>query len=158
MPSFNKIELMGNLTRDPELRHTSKGTPVANFGLAVNNPRSKEENAVTYFDCTAWRETGQIISQYKQKGELVFISGRVEQDSWTDKTTGETRSKHVVVVEDIQFLPSGNGNGSGGSGSSSSSGGSAQTAAQPAGAPDFSEDDIPFAFRDHRHSIVDGIL
>jgi len=141
MPSFNKIELMGNLTRDPELRQTSNGTPVANFGLAVNNPRSSREDAVTYFDCTAWRGLGQTIHQYKQKGELVFVSGRVEQDSWTNKQTGETRSKHIVVVEEIQFLPSGN-SGNSGNGSTGQAAAAGASSAEEGTEEDYS--DIPF--------------
>lgn len=136
MASYNRITLMGNLTRDPELRFTQSGVPVANFGLAVNNPRSKDEET-DFFDCTAWRGVGETIANYKQKGEPVLIEGRVKFEQYTDKQ-GNARSKHIVVVENVQFLSSGNG---------SANGSSAQpaAAAAPAGGDDGEDySDIPF--------------
>lgn len=94
MPSHNRVSLMGNLTRDPELRYTNNGTPVANFGLAVNRIRSKNE-AVDFFDVAAWRETGESVVSYKKKGDPVFIEGRLEQQTWQAQD-GSNRSKHVV--------------------------------------------------------------
>lgn len=110
MPAKNRIQLMGNLTKDPEVRYTQNETPVANFGIAVNRIRSKNE-AVDFFDCAAWRELGTNLAHYKGKGDLVLIEGRMEQQTWQAQD-GTNRSRHVVVAEDIQYLPSGNGNGS----------------------------------------------
>lgn len=110
MPAKNRIELMGNLTKDPEVRYTQNETPVANFGIAVNRIRSKNE-AADFFDCAAWRELGTNLAHYKGKGDLVLIEGRMEQQTWQAQD-GTNRSRHVVVAEDIQYLPSGNGNGS----------------------------------------------
>lgn len=139
MPSFNKVELMGNITRDPELRFTGNGIPVANFGLAVNRVRSKNDE-VDFFDLTAWRGVGETIANYKKKGDPVFVEGRLEQQSWEDKQTGATRTKHVVVVENIQFLSGGNGGAS-----EHAENGSGQAAGVGAGADDgLGEEDIPF--------------
>ena len=99
MPSHNRVSLMGNLTRDPELRFTNNGVPVANFGLAVNRIRSKNE-AVDFFDVSAWREVGEGVANYKSKGDPVFIEGRLEFQQYQDKD-GNNRSKHVVVAESI---------------------------------------------------------
>lgn len=142
MPSFNKVELMGNITRDPELRFTSGGVPVANFGLAVNRVRSKNE-AVDFFDVTAWREIGETITNYKGKGDPVFVEGRLEFQQYQDKD-GNNRSKHIVVVENVQFLSSGNGSGNGGQSGNQGSGQGARNA--PAEDAEAEEDysDIPF--------------
>lgn len=154
MPAKNRIELMGNLTRDPEVRYTQNETPVANFGIAVNRIRSKNE-AVDFFDCAAWRELGTNLAHYKGKGDLVLIEGRMEQQTWQAQD-GTNRSKHVVVAEDIQYLPSGNGNSSSGGASGGASGGSGQ------GAADFDEseieDDIPFRAVNARRRVVSDIL
>lgn len=144
MPSFNKVELLGNITRDPELRFTNNGIPVANFGLAVNRVRSKNDE-VDFFDLTAWRGVGETIANYKKKGDPVFVEGRLEQQSWEDKQTGATRTKHVVVVENIQFLSGGNGgaseHGEHGDNGSHTSG---QTAGVGASVDEDMETDIPF--------------
>lgn len=152
MPSHNRVQLMGNLTRDPELRYTQNETPVANFGLAVNRIRSKNE-AVDFFDVTVWRETAKAAAEHKKKGDPVFIEGRLEQQNYTDKQ-GNDRSKHVVVAETIQYLSGGNGNGSGGG----SGAGSAQSG--EFSAEDFDEipDDIPFAHYSSRRRIATQIL
>jgi single-strand DNA-binding protein len=151
MASFNKVTLMGNLTRDPELRHTQSGIAVANFGLAVNNPRSSQDDAVDFFDVTAWRGIGETVANYKQKGEAVLIEGRLEQQHYEDKQ-GNARSKHVVIAENIQFLPSGNGGNGGSNGGSNGSGQGSQEAqeSQTAGVGAngangaMSDEDIPF--------------
>ena len=107
---FNKVILMGNLTRDPELRTTPNGQSVCNFGLAVNRTwrgaDGQNQEAVSYIDCVAWGKPGEILSQYLQKGRPVLVSGRLEQRSW--EADGQKRSKVEVVVEDFNFVDSGN--------------------------------------------------
>lgn len=116
---FNKVILMGNLTRDPEVRTTPSGQSVANFSLAVNRTWKGQDGQtqenVSYIDCVAWGKTGEIIAQYVQKGRPLLVSGRLDQRSWDDKESGQKRSKMEVVVEDFNFVAGGAG-GSGGSG------------------------------------------
>lgn len=111
---FNKVVLMGNLTRDPELRSTPSGQSVASFSLAVNrswkNASGETQEAVDYIDCNAWGKAGEIISQYMQKGRAILVSGRLQQRSW--EQDGQKRSKVEVVVEDFNFV-GGGGDGGG---------------------------------------------
>lgn len=120
---FNKVILMGNLTRDPEVRTTPSGQSVANFSIAVNRTWKGQDGntqeAVSYIDCVAWGKTGEIIAQYMQKGRSLLVSGRLDQRSWDDKETGQKRSKVEVVVEDFNFV----GGGAGGSGGGNFGGG-----------------------------------
>lgn len=113
---FNKVILMGNLTRDPETKSTASGQSVTNFSLAVNrtwkDASGAQQEAVSYIDCVAWGKAGEIISQYLGKGRAVLVSGRLDQRSWEDKETGGKRSKVEVVVEDFNFVDSGSGSGS----------------------------------------------
>jgi len=108
MASFNKVLLMGNLTRDPEVRYTPKGTAIANIGLAVNrtytldNGEQKEE--VTFVDIEVWGRQAETAGQYLAKGRPVFVEGRLKFDSWDDKESGQKRSKLKVVAERVQFL------------------------------------------------------
>lgn len=123
---FNKVILMGNLTRDPETRNTPSGQSVTNFSLAVNRTwkgaDGQQNEDVSYIDCVAWGKPGEIIAQYLGKGRAVLVSGRLDQRSWDDKDSGQKRSKIEVVVEDFNFVSDGAGGGeSGGSRSSSSS-------------------------------------
>jgi len=102
--------LIGNLTRDPEIRYTPKGTAVAELGLAINrtwkgdNGEKKEE--VTFVDVTLWGKTAELAEQYLKKGRPVYIEGRLQLESWEDKKTGEKRSKLKVIGEEMQFLGS----------------------------------------------------
>ena len=116
---FNKVILMGNLTRDPETRSTPSGQSVTNFSLAVNRTwkgaDGQQQEAVSYIDCVAWGKPGEIIAQYLGKGRAVLVSGRLDQRSWDDKDSGQKRSKVEVIVEDFNFVDSGNGGGDGGS-------------------------------------------
>lgn len=116
---FNKVTLMGNLTRDPEVRSTNSGQSVTSFGLAVNRTwkgaDGSQQESVSYIDCVAWGKGGEIIAQYMQKGRPLLVSGRLEQRSW--EQDGQKRSKVEVVVEDFNFVDS---RGGGASGSSSS--------------------------------------
>jgi single-strand DNA-binding protein len=110
MASFNKVILMGNLTRDPELRYTPKGTALAKIGLAVNRlwrtetGETKEE--ATFVDVEAWGTQAENISKYMKKGSPLLIEGRLRLDQWDDKQTGQKRSKLVVVCENSRFVGS----------------------------------------------------
>ncbi len=135
--NFNKVMLMGNLTRDPELRHLPSGMAVANIGLAVNrrfkgqDGESREET--TFIDCDAWGRTAEVMCQYLGKGKPVFVEGRLRLDEWQDKATGDKRSKLKVVIENFQFLDSRDGAQGGGPGGGSGSGGGRRPAGAPAG-------------------------
>jgi len=107
MASYNKVMLMGNLTRDPELTYTANGQAIAKFGIATNRKFKsgdgiKEE--VTFVDCTAWTRTAEVICEHLRKGSPIFIEGRLTFSSWEDKTTGKNRSKLDVTVERMQFI------------------------------------------------------
>jgi single-strand DNA-binding protein len=129
---FNKVILMGNLTRDPEVRTTPGGQSVANFSLAVNRTwkgaDGNQQEAVSYIDCVAWGRTGEVIAQYVQKGRPILVSGRLDQRSW--EQDGNKRSKVEVVVEDFNFVGGGasgdGGSYQGGGSSPASSGGSSK--------------------------------
>lgn len=112
---FNKVVLMGNLTRDPETRTTPSGQTVTSFSLAVNrtwrDQSGQTQEAVSYIDCVAWGKPGEIITQYVGKGRALLVSGRLDQRSWEDKETGAKRSKVEVVVEDFNFVDGGQGGG-----------------------------------------------
>jgi len=121
MPNLNRVMLMGNLTRDPELRYTTNNNSVCQLGLAINhrwkdaNGEQKEE--VTFIDCEAWGRTGEVLNQYLKKGKPVYLEGRLKLDQWQDKE-GNNRSKLKVVVEGFQFIdPKGGGDGGGQGGS-----------------------------------------
>lgn len=109
MPNYNKVLLMGNLTRDIELRHLQSGTSVGAFGLAVNrrykgsDGQMKED--VLFVDCEAWGNTAENLAKYLSKGRPVFVEGRLKLDEWQDKD-GARRSKIKVVVESFQFVDS----------------------------------------------------
>lgn len=111
MANFNKVILIGNLTRDPELRYTPKGTAIAKIGLAVNRSwktetgESKEE--VTFVDVDAFGRQAETIGQYLKKGRPILVEGRLRLDSWEDKQTGQKRNRLGVVLESFQFLDSG---------------------------------------------------
>src|SRR6202171_2752951 len=118
MASFNKVILLGNLTRDPEVRYTPKGSAVCDLGLAVNrnytldNGEKREE--VTFVDVVLWARLAEIAGEYLKKGRPVFIEGRLQLDTWDDKQSGQKRSKMRVIGETMQLLgsrPSGGGAG-----------------------------------------------
>lgn len=118
MPSLNKVMLMGNLTRDPELRVTPKGTPICQFSLAINRQFKMESGEtreeVIYVDIEAWGKQGETIAKYCTKGRPLFVEGRLRLDQWEDKNTKEKRSRMKVVLEQFQFLGDGRGGGGGG--------------------------------------------
>lgn len=110
MASFNKVILVGNVTRDPELRYTPKGTAIAKLGLAVNrvwtNDAGEKKEEVTFVDVDVFGRTAENCGQYLRKGRPVMIEGRLKLDSWDDKQTGQKRQKLGVVCETVQFLGS----------------------------------------------------
>ncbi|HTL66715.1 MAG TPA: single-stranded DNA-binding protein [Lacunisphaera sp.] len=114
MANLNKVMLIGNLTRDPELRVTPKGTAICQFSLAVNRKFRDESGAdreeVTYVDIEAWGKSGENIAKYCTKGRPLFVEGRLRLDQWEDKNTKEKRSRMKVVCDNFQFLGSGRGN------------------------------------------------
>jgi len=160
MANLNRVTLIGNLTRDPELRHTPTGRAVAELGIAVNrtwtNDQGQKQEETTFVDVTFWGRQAESAQQYLTKGRPIYIEGRLNLDTWDDKETGKKRSKLRVVGESFQFLDSKPGGGSGGSAGSSerSSHSSAASPTQRSGPPqgasaapadDFQEDDeIPF--------------
>ena len=153
MASYNKVLLMGNLTRDPQLTYLPSNTPVAEFGLAVNRRFKKQDGEmgeeVLFADCRAFGRTGEIINQYFQKGRPIFVEGRLKLDQWTDKE-GNKRSKLYVVVEAFEFVGSRDGAGGGDQGEGAAraprQGSAPQRSAPPPPepAPEMAEDDIPF--------------
>lgn len=126
MANFNKVMLMGNLTRDIELRHTPSNQAVANFGLAMNRTyrtaSGEDREEVTFVDCEAWGRTAEIMAKYLLKGRPVFVEGRLRLDTWQDKE-GNRQSRLRVVVENFQFIDSRGGtNGANGNGGTPPSG------------------------------------
>lgn len=109
MANLNKVLLIGRLTRDPELRYTPSGTPLAEFGIAVNRFRKGQDGnrqeETAFVDITAWGKTGELAHQYLKKGRQVFIEGHLKFDSWTSQD-GQKRSKLGVVVDNMQFIDS----------------------------------------------------
>jgi len=122
MPNLNKVMLMGNLTRDPEIKYTPKGTAIAQIGMAVNRtftmPESGEKREeVTFIDVEAYGKQAEVIAEYCKKGRPLYVEGRLKLDTWDDKATGQKRSKMRVVLESFQFLgdrQAGAGGGGGG--------------------------------------------
>ncbi|MDB5334502.1 MAG: ssb [Planctomycetaceae bacterium] len=168
--SYNKVILIGNLTRDPQIRYTPKGTAVAEIGLAVNRTwfdqaTNQKKEETTFVDVTLWGRQAEIAGEYLSKGRSCMIEGRLNLDTWDDKESGQKRSKLKVVCEQMQLLGSREGGGAGGGGG----GGGARTGAparrpqggggddefggpsggyssQNDGPPpgDFPDDDVPF--------------
>jgi single-strand DNA-binding protein len=151
MASFNKVILAGNLTRDPELRYTPKGTAVARLGIACNRKWKSEtgemKEEVTFVDVDAFGKTAETIGQYLKKGRPILIEGRLRYDTWEDKQSGQKKSKLGVVLENFQFLDSGGGRGEGPAEAprSRAAAGSAPTTPEPAeGDVPPESDDVPF--------------
>lgn len=107
-PTLNRAEFIGRLTRDPELRHTPSGVAVANFGLAINrtfNTEGGERGESTVFlEVQAWESKATLCHDYLQRGDLVFVDGRIDMDKWEEKETGRNRSKLFLVLNNVQFL------------------------------------------------------
>lgn len=128
MASFNKVILMGNLTRDPEVRYIPSGTAVAEIGLAVNRSwydkqaqQRKEE--VTFVDVTLWGRQAEVAGEYLAKGRSVLIEGRLQLDTWQDKESGKNRSKLKVVGEQMTMVGGRGEQGGGGGGGRPAGGG-----------------------------------
>lgn len=169
MASYNKVILIGNLTRDPQIRYTPKGTAVAEIGLAVNRTwfdqaTNQKKEETTFVDITLWGRQAEIAGEYLSKGRPVMIEGRLNLDTWDDKESGQKRSKLKVVCEQMQLLGSreggGGGGGMGGGGSRGGAparrpqGGGDEEFGGPSGgyggrdsgppADDFPDDEVPF--------------
>jgi len=169
MASFNKVILLGNLTRDPQLKYLPSQTAVAEFGIACNrkfkSAAGEDREEVTFVDITAFGKQAELINQYFTKGKPIFIEGRLKFDSWEDKQGGGKRSKLTVVLEGFQFIGGRDGGGGGGGRSQGYEGGadegggpsappqrgpSRQAPSQPQAQPpfgdeqQFKDDDIPF--------------
>jgi single-strand DNA-binding protein len=157
MPNYNKVILMGNLTRDPEVKYTSGGTAIAKLGMAINrtwtNKEGQKQEETTFVDVDAFGRQAEVIGQYLKKGRPVMIEGRLKLDQWDDKQTGAKRSKLGVILEGFQFLDSrgegGGGGGGGGDGggyqSQSNAPAASTTSSSNASAANIPEDDdVPF--------------
>ncbi|MBS33944.1 MAG: single-stranded DNA-binding protein [Verrucomicrobiales bacterium] len=148
MASFNKVILMGNLTRDPELRYTPSGTAIAKMGLAVNrvwrDSEGQQKEEVTFVDVDAFGKQAETIGQYMQKGRPILVEGRLKLDQWEDKNTGQNRSRLGVVLERFTFVGGGGGQAGGGDAAPQQS---APPPSEPAGGPPVDapgDDDVPF--------------
>ena len=149
MASVNKVMLLGNCTRDPEVKYTPKGSAVTDVGIAVNRVYTtdggEKREETTFVDVTMWGRQAEIAGEYLKKGRPVFIEGRLQLDSWDDKQTGQKRSKLRVVCENFQLLGSRDGGGeSGGSPRSGGASKASKSAPPAADAEETAEDDIPF--------------
>jgi single-strand DNA-binding protein len=153
MASFNKVILLGNLTRDPEVRYTPKGSAVCDLGLAVNRvyttDSGEKREEVTYVDVVLWARLAEIAGEYLKKGRPVFIEGRLQMDTWDDKQTGQKRTKLRVVGESMQLLgsrPTGAGTAAETGGEDRQPGAGGKTSAPPpkTSAPAEPDDEIPF--------------
>jgi single-strand DNA-binding protein len=147
--SFNRVILVGNLTRDPELRYTPSGTAVTDIGLAVNDRRKNQAGEwveeTTFVDVTLWGRTAEVASEYLSKGSSALIEGRLKLDTW--ETDGQKRSKLKVIGEKLQLLGSrgGGAGNAGGSAGASRRGAAAEQEFEPSRSyPETTEDDIPF--------------
>jgi len=147
MPNVNKVILIGNITRDPEVKFTPKGTATCEIGLAINRTYTvgdEKKEEVTFVDVTLWGRTAEVAGEYAKKGRPLYVEGRLQLDTWEDKTSGQKHSKLKVVGDNIQLL-----------GSRSDSGEPRQQEAPPTGPrkltpkpaprqPADEQDDIPF--------------
>lgn len=110
MASYNKVILIGNLTKDPELRYTPSNAAICEFTAAVNRKWSGKDGVakeeVSFIDCIAWARTAEVIAQYLKKGNPIMVEGRLTQDRWQDKNTGQSRSRVRVTVERFNFIGS----------------------------------------------------
>ena len=161
MPNLNKVMIMGNLTRDPEIKYTPKGMAIAHFGIAVNrvwsNEAGEKQEEVTFIDIEMFGRKAEVVGEYFKKGKPIYVEGRLKLDSWDDKATGQKKSKLKIVGETFEFLGSREGGGGGGGehgeGRSEARPQQSRPAGRPASPPprppadpdlDAPEDDIPF--------------
>ena len=154
MANFNKVILAGNLTRDPEMRYTPKGTALATFGLAINRRWKSEtgemKDEVTFVDIEAWGRQAEVVSQYLKKGNPFLVEGRLRLDQWEDKNTHQKQSKLKVVLEGFSFLSTAGGRGAEGASPAQPPAARPAAAAAPAPAngPEPAEPDVPAAEHD----------
>ena len=145
MASFNKVILLGNLTRDPEVRYTPKGSAVCDLGIAVNRvyttDSGEKREEVTFVDVVLWARLAEIAGEYLKKGRPVFIEGRLQMDSWDDKQTGQKRSRLRVVAENMQLL---GGRPPGGTGDAGGETRQTSTPPKSSATSEPDEDEIPF--------------
>ncbi len=117
MPNLNKVMLMGNITRDPEVRYTPKGTAVTDISLAVNRSYTLDDGErreeTTFVDVTYWGRQAEVIGEYMKKGRPIYVEGRLQLDQWEDKNTGQNRSRLKIVGDNFQFLGGRDGNSRG---------------------------------------------
>ena len=154
MANLNRVLLIGNVTRDPELRYTPKGTPVTEIGVAINRVYTaaddQKQQEVTFVEIEFWARLAEVAGQYLKKGRSVFVEGRLQLKSWDDKKSGQKRSRMIVVGENVQFLPDRTGIDSdsskagSGSGAGRQQGHDADLESEP--------DDIPFATRIYKET------
>jgi single-strand DNA-binding protein len=162
MANLNKVMLIGNVTRDPEIKYTPKGSAVTDLGIAVNRvftpDGGEKREETTFVDVTLWGRQAEIAGEYCKKGRSIYIEGRLQLDSWEDKASGQKRSKLRVVGENFQLLGPRPGGGSGGGGGDeeyserpprreqpgASSGGGYNPGRSTAQQPPLEDDDIPF--------------
>lgn len=154
MASYNRVILLGNCTRDPEVKYTPKGTAVTELGLAINRYYTTEggekREETTFVDVTLWGRPAEIAGEYIKKGRPVMIEGRLQLDTWDDKQTGQKRSKLKVIGENLQLLGGRDSGGEGGGSAARTASAPPRAAAKPPAAPaaeeaePSEEDDIPF--------------
>lgn len=154
MANFNKVIIAGNLTRDPEVRYTPRGTAIARLSVALNRSYKTEtgetREEVSYVDVDAFGRQAEVIAQYFRKGRPILIEGRLRQDRWEDKNTGQKQSKLLVVLESFSFLDSRGGGADAGADVAPPARGStpSRPAAPAAGGPEeeppIDDDDVPF--------------
>jgi len=151
MANFNKVILVGNLTRDPELRYTPKGTAVARITLAVNRTYTagecgEKKEEVSFVDVDVWGRQAEVISQYMKKGRPLLVEGRLKQDTWEDKNTKQKQSKLKVVLESFSFLDSGNrgGGNEGGAPAPRTPSAAVPASSESPDAEPPQDDDVPF--------------
>jgi single-strand DNA-binding protein len=152
MANLNRVQLIGNVTRDPELRYTPKGSPVTEIGVAINRVYTgadgQKQQEVTFVEVEFWARLAEVAAQYQKKGRSVFAEGRLQLKSWDDKKSGQKRSRMIVVGENLQFLPDRTGIDT----DSSQAAGGSGAGRQEAHDPDLGiePEDIQFATRIYR--------
>ena len=152
MASFNKVILLGNLTRDPEVRYTPKGSAVCDLGIAINRQYTldsgEKREEVTFVDVVLWARLAEIAGEYLKKGRSVFIEGRLQLDTWDDKQSGQKRSKLRVIGETMQLLggrpPAAGGAAEGGEGSKEARSSKPAPPPKAGAAAEPDDDEIPF--------------
>ena len=151
MANFNRVILAGNLTRDPELRYTPKGTAIASFGMAINRRWKSEtgemKEEVTFVDVESFGRQAEVVSQYMKKGRPFLVEGRLRLDQWEDKNTHQKQSKLKVVLEGFSFIDSNRADNAAPVGARPAAAPAAATDASAGAEPEAPEpehDDVPF--------------